>query len=55
MQPLENLVVACVADDRKLGRIDFGSETLDQFSAAGAAGESDDHPESPGVDGVLEL
>ena len=33
---------------------DFGGQPFDQFGAAGAAGENDDHHESPGIDGVLE-
>src|SRR3990172_9089266 len=54
MQAVKKAVVTGVADDRQLRGIDFRGQPFDQFGAAGAAGQYDNHEENLGVDGAME-
>jgi hypothetical protein len=40
-------------NEGQLRRIDDRGEAFDEFRAAGATGENDDHRESPGNNGVV--
>ena len=54
VKAVKDRIIAGVADDRQFGWIDLRRQAFDQFGAAGAAGENDDHETCPGVDGVME-